>query len=216
MVLLLAFITMLIDHIGMIFFPSEDLFRIIGRVSFPLFVWWIVRGYKMTKNKLNYAKRIWILAAISQVPFFFINQDVLFLNVCFTLLFGLFSLSIIENNKLPSYLKVIAIFAIIFLSEYFHFDYGIYGILSVILLYFTWQKKIMSVVFFALLTFLCYWIDYNTMDIYFHLQFYAILAPIILYFTPIQKYDFKINFYLKYWFYPGHLMILYLIYFFIS
>gem|GEM_PF-3802446 len=40
----------------------------------------------MTKNKQNYAKRILALALISQVPFFFINQE-LFLNVCFTLLF---------------------------------------------------------------------------------------------------------------------------------
>lgn len=33
----IAALTMLIDHIGMVFFPSVIGFRAIGRLSFPLF-----------------------------------------------------------------------------------------------------------------------------------------------------------------------------------
>lgn len=213
MVLLLAFITMLIDHIGMIFFPNEDLWRIIGRISFPLFAWGIVRWYKMTKNKQNYAKRILALALISQVPFFFINQE-LFLNVCFTLLFWLLSLWTIENKQIKWYFKIPVILAFLAISEIFHFDYGIYGILSIILFYFTWQKKL-TLLYFFLLTFLFYDINYQNFTFHFHIQIWATLSIFILYFTPIQKYDFNMNYYIKYWFYPVHLMILYLIYWFL-
>ncbi len=213
MVLLLAFITMLIDHIGMIFFPYEDLWRIIGRISFPLFAWWIVRGYKMTKNKQNYAKRILALALISQVPFFFINQD-LFLNVCFTLLFGLLSLGTIENREIKRYFKIPIILSFLALAYIFHFDYGMYGILTIILLYLAWQKK-MTLIYFFLLTFLFYDVNYQNFTFHFHIQIWATLSIFILYFTPIQKYDFNMNYYIKYWFYPVHLMILYIIYWFV-
>lgn len=37
MIKILAALFMLIDHIGMIFFPENYLLRIIGRVSMPLF-----------------------------------------------------------------------------------------------------------------------------------------------------------------------------------
>lgn len=215
MVMILAFLTMLIDHIGMMFFPYEDIFRIIGRISFPLFAWWVVRWYKMTKDKMKYAKRLLILALISQSPFFFINQEILLFNVCFTLFFWLLCLWTLENKQFQWYLKILIIIGILWISEAFHFDYGMYGILTVILLYLSWQKKI-SVVYFSILTFLFYGITYNPFDIHFHLQFYAMLAPVILYFTPIQKYDFPLNFYFKYWFYPVHLLILYLIYVFTS
>lgn len=213
MVLLLAFITMLIDHIGMIFFPYEDLWRIIGRISFPLFAWWIVRGYKMTKNKQNYAKRILALALISQVPFFFINQE-LFLNVCFTLLFWLLSLGTIENREIKRYFKISIIVSFLAISEFFHFDYGMYGILTIILLYLAWQKK-MTLIYFFVLTFLFYDVNYQNLTLHFHIQIWATLSIFILYFTPIQKYDFNMNYYIKYWFYPVHLMILYMIYWFV-
>lgn len=209
MVLLLAFITMLIDHIGMIFFPYEDLWRIIGRISFPLFAWGIVRWYKMTKSKQNYAKRILALALISQIPFFFINQE-LFLNVCFTLLFWLLSLWTIENREIKWHFKIPIIVSFLAISEFFHFDYGMYGILTIILLYLTWQKK-MTLFYFFVLTFLFYDVNYQNLTFHFHIQIWATLSIFILYFTPIQKYDFNMNYYIKYGFYPVHIMILYLI-----
>lgn len=40
----IAALTMLIDHIGMVFFPSVIGFRAIGRLSFPLFASVLPRG----------------------------------------------------------------------------------------------------------------------------------------------------------------------------
>lgn len=204
---------MLIDHIWMIFFPYNEYFRIIWRISFPLFAWGIVRWFKLTKNKNNYIKRIFILAIISQIPLFFFIEN--FYNVCFTLLFWLLSLLIIEEKNLKMYFKFFFISLLLFISNYLNFDYSIYWILTIILLYFTWEKKI-SILYFLFLTILFYNIDFNNLKAIYNIQIYAVFALIILYLTPIKKYDFKLNFYFKYWFYPVHLSILYLIHFLIN
>ncbi len=213
MVTIIAFLTMLIDHIWMIFFPYNEYFRIIWRISFPLFAWWIVRWFKLTKNKNNYIKRIFLLAIISQIPLFFFIEN--FYNVCFTLLFWLLSLLIIEEKNLKIYFKFFFISLLLFISNYLNFDYSIYWILTIILLYLTWEKKI-SIIYFFFLTILFYNIDYNNLKLVYNIQIYAVFALIILYLTPIRNYDFKLNFYFKYWFYPVHLSILYLIHFFIN
>lgn len=209
MITILAFITMVIDHIGLIFFPWDEIYRIIWRISFPLFAWGIVRWYKMTKNKEKYAKRIFLLAVISQIPAIFLFWNELY-NVLFTLLFGLIAIFIIDYEKIKKVFKIIIIAILLAVAQYLNFDYWIYWILTIILIHLFWQQK-KSIIFFTILTFLFYCIDYNTFTISYHIQLYAILSFFILYFTTIQKYDFKINFYFKYLFYPVHLAILYII-----
>ena len=54
----LAMLTMLIDHIGAVFFPAtllispNSIWRIIGRLSFPIFAFQLGIGYKHTKNNI--------------------------------------------------------------------------------------------------------------------------------------------------------------------
>ncbi|MDD5769745.1 MAG: TraX family protein [Candidatus Gracilibacteria bacterium] len=210
MITILAFITMLVDHIGYIFFPTEEIWRIIGRIAFPLFAWGIVRGAKLTKDRQKYAKRIFILAIISQIPAFFLFGFE-FYNVLFTLLFGLLSIFIIENKKINNYFQILIIAILLIIAQYLNFDYGAYGILTIILIYFFWQQK-KSILFFTLLTFLFWCIDFKNFSLHFSIELYSIISFLILYFTQIQKYDFKINFYIKYGFYPFHLALLYGIY----
>ena len=38
---IIAAISMVIDHTGMLIFPGEDIFRIIGRLAFPIFAFFI-------------------------------------------------------------------------------------------------------------------------------------------------------------------------------
>ena len=47
-----ATITMLIDHIGFVLFPNIVMFRIIGRLAFPLFAFQISIGFDKTKNRV--------------------------------------------------------------------------------------------------------------------------------------------------------------------
>jgi hypothetical protein len=226
MVFLLACITMVIDHIGLLFYPWVDLFswfpwenelRVIGRLSFPLFAWGIVRGFRVTRDRTKYLKRLFFLWVASQIPFLYINitYDIQIINVIFTLLFWLLSIWLYEEKKLDLILKILSIAFLIIFAQFAHFDYGAYGVLSVIVLHIFWEKYI-SIWIFALLTVLFYIIDYDTYQLTYHYQIFSALWVAILYLTPIIKYDFKINFYVKYLFYPVHFAILLLIFYFIS
>ena len=63
---LVAIITMLIDHIGYIFFPNIIIFRIIGRIAFPLFVYCVALGADYTKNINNYILKLLIFGIVTQ------------------------------------------------------------------------------------------------------------------------------------------------------
>ena len=46
---IIAAISMLLDHIGLILFPSIEIFRILGRIAFPIFAFTIAEGAKYTR-----------------------------------------------------------------------------------------------------------------------------------------------------------------------
>lgn len=223
MIFLLACVTMVIDHIWLLFFSWRDLFsfipgkdelRMIGRIAFPLFAWGIVRGYRVTRDKNKYLKRLFLLAVGSQIPFLYINisLNIDIINVIFTLLFWLLSILVWEEQKIDRFLKVIMIAFLAIFASYFHFDYGAYGVLSVFGLHVFWQQK-KSVLYFLWLTFLFYNIDYTLFKIEYHVQIFSAFAIGILYFTPLQQYDFRLNTWFKYLFYPVHFAVLLVIYY---
>ena len=76
---IIGYITMTFDHVG-IFLESINgqqnlayIFRCIGRIAFPLFVFMIVEGIIHTSNVKNYLKRLGILALILIVSSFAIE-----------------------------------------------------------------------------------------------------------------------------------------------
>ena len=85
---LIAIITMTIDHIGYVFFPDILIFRIIGRIAFPLFVYSMMIGYFRTKDLSKYIVRLLIIGIISQFPYSLLF-NVYRPNVMFTLIFTL-------------------------------------------------------------------------------------------------------------------------------
>lgn len=68
---ILAIVTMLIDHIGMIFFPNVMLFRIVGRVAFIIFAFLLVEGTQHTGNFEKYLLRLLLWAFLSEIPYDF-------------------------------------------------------------------------------------------------------------------------------------------------
>ncbi len=75
---ILAAVCMLIDHLGaslgtpgMEFFDAETtmIMRIIGRISFPVYAYFIANGYIYTRNKRNYFVNLTAFAFVSQIPY---------------------------------------------------------------------------------------------------------------------------------------------------
>lgn len=93
---MLALLSMIIDHAGLALFPDIGLFRCIGRLSFPVYCFLIAQGYLHTRSIRAYARRLLLLAILSEIPF-----DLLIFgriaspmeqNVLFSLLLGLMAL----------------------------------------------------------------------------------------------------------------------------
>lgn len=121
---LLAAATMVIDHIGAVFYPDENWFRIIGRISFPLFIWLLVQGEAYTKNVWQYGLRLAILGIVSQ-PFYQLALGAERPNILFQLLIGLICLRLTRN--LPKFTLGIWLLGAV-LAWLSNVSYGIYGI----------------------------------------------------------------------------------------
>ncbi len=197
--MLIAYFSMFLDHIGIVFFPTIQIFRIIGRLSFPLFAWGIARGYKNTRNFEKYVIRILLLALLSQIPYtmLFNSYEP---NICFSLLIGLIILRLYDSNY-SLYIKVLSIILLLFISEYFDFQYGIYGIITIFIFYYFWNKE--SVIYYqSILTLISIFV-YR----YDPIQLFASFSPFLI--LLLNKYDFKLNRFLQYSLYPLHLLILF-------
>ncbi len=102
MLKVIAAVCMAIDHIGMLFFPKIAIFRIIGRVAFPIFAYMIAEGCRYTKNKLKYFGLIFFPAAICQSAYYLVDNKGTYMCVLIT-----FSLSILMIYALQYFKKAV-------------------------------------------------------------------------------------------------------------
>ena len=76
----IAFLSMLIDHVNKaLIYPNlkvsgglqilSDLFDILGRIAFPLFIFMLVEGYIKTRSRVKYLAFLLGFGIISEVPF---------------------------------------------------------------------------------------------------------------------------------------------------
>lgn len=206
---LIAIITMTIDHIGAIIYNDIDIFRIIGRISFPLFAFLLVEGFKNSSNRLKYFLRLIIFAFITQ-PIYDYAFKSNTLNILFTFSLGFLLMMIIEfskkiidkyNKGSESYLyKTVfySLFYILFsiLAIFLNVDYTVLGITTIFIFYLSPNILLSFILYFLSVVLL------KTNDI----QMYSIISFFFLY-----LYNGKRGRNLKYFFYlyyPLHLLLL--------
>ena len=197
----IAIVSMLIDHVGAVLFPTCEWMRIVGRLAFPIFAYLLVEGFIYTRDVKKYMIRLGIFALISEIPFnlaFFgsllapVHQ-----NVFFELFVGIWMLYLMLKS--PSKVnQVLILIVFLLMSDWLHMDYGSWGLLMIYSYYQLREKKVIKLVLIVLLNFL---MGYS--------QIYAGLAVI-----PIAFHNRELGPKMKmffYAFYPAHLLILYFI-----
>lgn len=93
----IALATMIIDHYGMIFAHTDDAYRIVGRVAFPLFAYLVAEGVHRTQDAHQYLSRLFVLFVVSQTPYsLFVGYT---LNVFLPLAVGALSVILLSQGR---------------------------------------------------------------------------------------------------------------------
>ncbi len=122
---------MTVDHIAVVFFPTELWMRLIGRLTMPIMAFFIAEGYKHTRSVKRYVSRILVFAVISQIPFM-LAFDSLNLNVMFTLAIAVLIIAI-EQSRLQNHLRLLLGLSLLLLSLLC--DWALYGVLYALVFY---------------------------------------------------------------------------------
>lgn len=146
---LIALVAMTCDHIGAYFFPESLILRIIGRLAFPIFAYMIAEGCRHTASKSRYLTTVISVAMLCQIVSFCatgsMHQRIL---VTFALSIGLiYALEIALRYKSGG-IAALA-FVIVWLISVvlprllpgFDIEYGFFGILLPVLVWFGKNKK---------------------------------------------------------------------------
>lgn len=135
----LAAALMVIDHVGLLFFPNIALFRYIGRVSMPLFAFAISEGCRYTKNKTKHFALLFGLALLCQIVYYVAMHS---LYMCILVTFSLsvltiyalqnFKKSLLEKGTLQQKILSGSVFAVVVFLVWrfcntFEVDYGFWG-----------------------------------------------------------------------------------------
>ena len=221
----IAIITMLIDHLGVIFWPDILILRYIGRLAFPLFAFLLVEGYHKTTNLKKYMARLLLAAIVSDIPFqLAINGNLEyqpFTNVLWTFLIGISVIHAITKLKSRTshsdwigYVFVITVIGFIF-AEWVGSDYSGIGIIMIAGLHLfrgdSTLSKIGQFTAFVLANIIITnigWEMYHGLDAL-SPQYYAILSLLIIWsYNGKQGIHAKAYRLFSYLFYPVHLTVL--------
>ena len=213
---LIACITMLLDHIGLVFFPGSFL-RIIGRLSFPIYCYLLSEGVCHTRNRCRYGCRLLICTVLAEIPFDLVcygawnwgKQSVMV-----TLFLGY--LFCVGANQIPDFSgRVLLLMPFIWLGELLRGDYGGWGIMIIGMFFLTRnlpQSRLLQMVCLGAVSLVMSKSKVSVGDFVIPLQVFAVAAMV-----PICLHDGRKRVSTKwiqwgfYLFYPVHLLALYFI-----
>ena len=230
---IIAMILMLLDHLWGTIIPGNQWMTLIGRMAFPIFAFLIVEGFFHTSDLKKYMKRLFIFGLISEIPFNLIYTGSIIFpfhqNVMFTLLLGLLIINEIDklkNNKeiKKKIIPILKIFLFLIISIIGFVDYGVTGVLTIVVFYLfrgfklAWIGQLISLILLYIVFFEGQSVILNIFnyEYFLPLQSIGILSLIFIWLYNGEKgKNNKLIKYLFYSFYPVHMLVIYLIYYFI-
>lgn len=214
---LVACVTMLVDHIGAVFFPAIMELRIIGRLAFPIYCFLLVEGAVHTRDPRIYALRLFLCALISELPYdlaFSGQLSLKSLTIMVSLLLG-FAMIWTMHKTSKWWIKAGIIGVAMVLARFLHVSYDWRGILVIAVFALTrrkphawlWQIPCLLVLFAGMPS-----QRIGLGGVVLPIQLFGILSliPIGLY-SGRKLTDSRAIQWGFYLFYPLHLLILYLI-----
>ncbi len=233
---LLGAIFMVIDHIGVIFFPFDpgdpygiSLWRYVGRVSMPFFAYLIAEGCRYTRNPWLYLGKLAACLGVCQVGYF-VGEGSLEICILGTFFIGASLLFCLQEAKKAIFqgntgktvlflaLLLAGIGATYYVNQRYYIDYGFWGCmlpLSAGIFYLPeaapgrlkkWDNKWTSLLCFALCLVIA------SYDNFFPIQGYCLLSLPVLALYSGKRGKWKLTWFF-YLFYPLHLALLYGLYF---
>ena len=162
----IAFISMLIDHVNNALITPflngkgfllhlSNLFSILGRIAFPIFVFFIVEGFFKTSNRKKYLITLLLFGVISEVPFDMFTSKVFFdpywNNIMFTLALCLITIWIIDavkdkiSNKVLWYsISIVVVGISCAVAMALSLDYDYHAIIVAYIFYIFYDKPILG------------------------------------------------------------------------
>ena len=222
----LAMFLMLLDHLWATLVPGNFWMTYLGRLAFPIFPFQISEGFFHSTDRRRYAKRLFLFALLSEVPFDLIYGGTVLYpfhqNVMFTLLLGLLACCAIdrargERTARATLRGALSVAGILLLSLIGMVDYGWKGVMTVAAFYllrdfpFAWLAQFAALMLLNIVLFEGQTIPLLGWD--FPTQGFAVLSllPIWLY-NGRRGGGGKALQYAFYAFYPLHMLVLYLLF----
>ena len=222
MIKLLAALFMVIDHIGYVFFPQNIVFRLFGRLSMPLFAYCIARGYLVSREHgttKKYFRNISCFAVAAQIPYSLMQvvaEQVSYkliqvrFNIGVTWLFSLLLLIVLGEDRKKRSRGFLVGMAIMLVAFHRTVDYGLYGIVMPLIMYFYIVKVYQP--YKALDFMVLAWAFYVLGQKGSLIQIVSCAAlPVLAAAIPVDK-RIRLPKWFFYVFYPAHIMILLTIY----
>ena len=211
---IIAALSMLLDHMGLLLFPQLPWLRVLGRLAFPIYAFCIAEGFRHTRSRKRYFLQVFLLGLVCQIVYF-VADGSLYLGVLivFSLSIGLmWAFDRVKKAEAPGKRRLnAALFALLLaavalLCTYMEVDYGFWGIMLAFV-YFACEKPEHGLALFtAVLLLLCL----RLASTGFEVQWWSLMTLPLIYAYNGQPGKYRLKYFL-YIFYPAHLAALYLI-----
>lgn len=225
---LIAALSMVLDHVGLIFFPFSPIFRILGRLAFPIFAFMIAEGCRYTRNKTRYLLTVAGLGIIFQIVYFILFNSLylcIFITFSFSIIIiyalGHFKRTVLsptssKSARISAFLLLLGVISAVFVIDLFmEMDYDFAGCMLPVLISlphcedsFPEPVKKFDTHYSALImmTVGLIWLALVNKPI----QFFSLLTIPLLMLYSGKRGKLKLK-YFFYIFYPAHLVLLYMV-----
>ena len=223
---IIAIVAMTIDHVAAVFMPFGPLMtvlRCIGRLAAPIMCFMIAEGYHHTSNRGKYLLRLLIFALIAHIPFTLSMHGHInplkATSVMWSLAMGLLALMIVKEEKLHPLLRLGGLGMCCLLAYTANFNHV--AVLWVVAFGWFHGNRKMQMIAFAVVGTLTHLVQsfapllkgsiaLADFQYWFQLGIFLVIPLLLCYDGTLgKKSKFLSRFF--YWFYPAHIVLLYVI-----